>query len=125
MNLSELFADPLARQPVPNVESFLSLRIGTFIDCNEEDVEVVRIRLWHSGHSSALVSDFHSADQVLANWDKCFGDCRIVFEVLYDDGKVIKGEHEFFRKGRRKCLFATWVQRVLRDEHLEQAPSAV
>lgn len=117
MDLSEIFADSPVRQPVPDIESFLSLYIESSSECDDEDAEVVRVRLWHGRNSSAVVSDFGSADRVLANWDKCFGDSRVMFEVSYDDGVVIKGEHEFFRKGRRKCLFATWVQRIVRGGH--------
>jgi len=114
MALSEIFADSPVRQPVPDLESFLNLYIDTSCECGDEDAEVVRVRLWHGKNSSAVVSDFGSADRVLASWDKCFGACPVMFEVLYDDGAVIKGEHEFFRKGRRKCLFATWVGRIVR-----------
>lgn len=79
-----------------------------------DEAEVVRIRLWNSRSGCALVSEFYCADRVLADWAEGCGGSRVVFEVVYDDGVVVQGAHEFFRKGRRRCLFATHVQRILR-----------
>jgi hypothetical protein len=85
--------------------------------------EVIRIRLWNTHKGCALVSEFHGADQVLASWAEGFGASPVVFEVVFDDGLVVQGAHEFFRKGRRKCLFATHVQRILRCEARPPMPA--
>jgi hypothetical protein len=112
MNPSMPFpAPPGAAIPAP-----ASLRAGHDTDPDDEAAEVVRIRLWNSLNGCAMVSEFYSADRVLASWAERSGGSPIVFEVVFDDGLVVQGAHEFFRKGRRKCLFATHVQRILRRE---------
>jgi len=83
-------------------------------DVDVDAAEVIRIRLWNSRNGCALVSECQGADRVLASWAERCGAGPVVFEVVFDDGLVVQGAHEFFRKGRRKCLFATHVQRILR-----------
>lgn len=72
-------------------------------DVDVDAAEVIRIRLWNSRNGCAL-----------ASWAERCGAGPVVFEVVFDDGLVVQGAHEFFRKGRRKCLFAIHVQRILR-----------
>lgn len=93
-------------------------------DFDADAAEVIRIRLWNTRNGCAMVSEFHGADRVLAGWAERFGASPVVFEVVFDDGVVVQGAHEFFRKGRRKCLFATHVQRILRREAGPPAPAS-
>lgn len=82
---------------------------------SDEGIDVLRIRLWNPQNATALLSEFHSADRVLARWAGQ-PDCNPVgFEVTFIDGHVVQGCHEFFRKGKRKCLFGTHLRRLLQD----------
>lgn len=86
-------------------------------DHDGHGADVIRIRLWNGRSGCALVSEFYSADRVLAGWSERLGAGAVTFEVVFDDGLVVQGAHDFFRKGRRTCLFATHVQRILRRRH--------
>lgn len=77
------------------------------------DSEVIRIRLWNALRGSAVVSEAQCADRVLDGWAAHCGCSSVMFEVTFDDGLVLQGAYDFFRKGRRKCRFATHLQRTL------------
>jgi len=81
-------------------------------DANEQ-IEVMRIRLWIPSSASALLGEFYSADRVLARWGSDQGGSPVGFEVTFHDGYVVRGSHAFFRKGKRRCLLATHVRRLL------------
>jgi hypothetical protein len=79
----------------------------------DEQSEVLRIRLWNPQRATALLAEFHAADRVLASWAGR-ADCgRVDFEVTFTGGQILRGRHEFFRRGKRKCLFATHVRKLL------------
>jgi hypothetical protein len=83
------------------------------MDACDEQFEVIRIRLWNAQRTTAVLSECHSADSVLACWAGR-GECGLVgFEVTFLDGLVVRGRHEFFRAGKRRCLFATCMRRLL------------
>lgn len=79
----------------------------------EEPIDVLQIRLWNTKNAMAMLREFHSAERVLANWGSAAASSPITFEVTFADGHVLRGSHEFFRKGKRKCLFTTHVRRLL------------
>jgi hypothetical protein len=85
------------------------------MDAIEEDeqIDIRRIRLWNALHATALLAECHAADRVLAQWAD-WPDCNpIGFEVTFIDGQTVRGCHEFFRRGKRKCLFGTHVRKLL------------
>jgi hypothetical protein len=86
----------------------------------DEQTDVLRIRLWNPQRATALLAEFHAADRVLESWaDR--PDCNPVdFEVTFIDGHILRGCHEFFRRGKRKCLFSTHVRKLL---HRAGAPA--
>ena len=78
----------------------------------QEQIEVMRIRLWNARSATALLCEFHSADRVLERWALHPGAHPVGFEVTFVDGYVVSGSHEFFRKGKRRCLLGTHVRRM-------------
>jgi len=86
---------------------------GIAAPCTDEQIDVMRIRLWTSSSASALLGEFYSADRVLARWGSEPACSPVGFEVTFHDGYVVRGSHEFFRKGKRRCLLATHVRRML------------
>lgn len=78
-----------------------------------EQVEVMRIRLRNPASATALLGEFQSADRVLARWGSLMDGSPVDFEVTFHDGYVVRGSHAFFRKGKRRCLLATHVRRML------------
>lgn len=83
------------------------------IDDADEQIEVMRIRLWNPSSATALLGEFYSADRVLARWGSLHDASPVGFEVTFHDGYVVRGSHAFFRKGKRRCLLATHVRRLL------------
>jgi hypothetical protein len=79
----------------------------------DEPIEVARIRLWNPSSATALLGEFYSADRVLARWGSLHDGRPVGFEVTFHDGYVVSGSHAFFRKGKRRCLLATHVRRLL------------
>ena len=80
----------------------------------DEQIDVLRIRLWNGRQASAVLSDLHGAERVLANWALDSGCGAVRFEVTFVDAYVLEGCHEFFRKGKRKCTFATHLRRMMK-----------
>ena len=75
--------------------------------------DILRIRLWNPQHATALLAECYAADQVLARW-AARPDCNPVgFEVTFIDGHTLRGCHEFFQRGKRKCLFGTHVRKLM------------
>jgi hypothetical protein len=79
----------------------------------DEAVDVEQIRLWNARNAMALLREFRCADRVLANWGSASMPGQVSFEVRFTDGHVVRGSHEFFRNGRRRCLLTTHVRRLL------------
>lgn len=79
----------------------------------DEEIDVLRIRLWNSQNATAVLSDFHSAARVLAAWAQCGGSGGVRFEVSFVDGYVLDGCHEFFKKGKRRCSFSAHLRRMM------------
>lgn len=84
-------------------------------DSADEQIDVVRIRLSTPAHTTALLSEYRSADRVLASW-ACNQDCNPVdFEITYFDGYVMRGCYEFFKRGKLRRSFSAHVRRLLRQ----------
>jgi hypothetical protein len=81
----------------------------------DEPVDVVRIRLWNPKNVTALLSEFHSVDRVLESWARQPDCSPVEFQVTFVDGYVVQGCHEFFLRGKRKCLFSTHLKRILQN----------
>jgi len=90
------------------------------MDIIDEDAqaEVLRIRLWNPQHATALMAEYHAADRVLAAWAGRPECDPVGFEVTFCDGHIVRGEHRFFHRGKRRCLFATHVRKLLLDAPL-------
>lgn len=83
------------------------------MDAKDEQPDVLRIRLFNDQRATAMLGEFYSADCVLAGW-AARGDASMVgFEVTFLDGLVVRGRHEFYRGGKRRCLFANYVRQLL------------
>lgn len=81
----------------------------------DEQVDVDQIRLWNAANAMALLREFHCADRVLASWGSTSGRGQVSFEIRFIDGHVLRGSHEFFRNGQRRCRLTTHVRRLLSD----------
>lgn len=79
----------------------------------QEQIDVAQIRLWNARNAMALLAEFQCAERVLAKWGSASVPDRVSFEIRFADGLVLRGSHEFFRNGRRRCLLATHVRRLL------------
>jgi hypothetical protein len=79
----------------------------------DEHIDVLRIRLWNPTRATVLISEFQSADRVLARWGLHADRDHVGFEIVFADGTVVSGSHEFFRNGKRRCLFSTHVRRLM------------
>jgi hypothetical protein len=79
----------------------------------DDRYDVEQIRLWNARNAMALLAEFQCAERVLANWGSTSVPSRVSFEIRFADGHVLRGSHEFFRNGRRRCLLATHVRRLL------------
>lgn len=90
--------------------------------CDDEPIEVVRIRLSNRGRATALLTEFHSADRVLASWAAIPGFGPVDFEITFFDGHVmrgcyecaVKGKGQGKGKGKAPPSFSTHVRRLLR-----------
>jgi len=81
----------------------------------DEQVDVEQIRLWNAANAMALLSEFHCADRVLADWGSASKRGQVSFEIRFADGHVLRGSHEFFRNGRRRCLLTTHVRSLMSE----------
>jgi hypothetical protein len=80
----------------------------------DEQIDVLRIRLWNARKVTAVLSDFYSTERVLAKWALDSGCSAVRFEVTFVDAYVLQGCHEFFRKGKRTCTFSTHLRRMMK-----------
>lgn len=80
----------------------------------DEQIDVLRIRLWNARQATAVLSDFYSTERVLAKWALEGGCSMVRFEVSFVDAYVLQGCHEFFHKGKRKCTFSTHLRRMMK-----------
>lgn len=76
--------------------------------------ELLRIRLWNRQRATAMLAEWDAADRVLARWAGRAECDPVGFEVIFTDGHIVRGIHEFFYQGKRTCLFSTHVRRLLR-----------
>ena len=79
----------------------------------DEQIDVEQIRLWNTRNAMALLRGFYCAERVLAKWGSAADPSRVSFEIGFVDGHVVRGSHEFFRNGRRRCRLATHVRHLL------------
>lgn len=80
----------------------------------DEQIDVLRIRLWNASKATAVLSDFHGTERVLADWALDSGGGAVRFEVSFVDAYVLQGCHEFFSKGKRRCTFSTHLRRMMK-----------
>ena len=85
----------------------------------DEPIDVAQIRLWNARNAMALLAEFQCAERVLAKWGSASVPDRVSFEIRFADGLVLRGSHEFFRNGRRRCLLATHVRRLLSQPEVQ------
>lgn len=78
----------------------------------DEQIDVVRIRLWNSANATAVLSDFNATERVITRWGQGSDSGAVRYEVTFVDGYVLSGSHEFFVKGKRKCTFCTHLRRL-------------
>lgn len=100
------------------------IRPSASTPCMDEQVDVEQIRLWNAANAMALLSEFHCADRVLSDWGSASGRGQVSFEIRFIDGHVLRGSHEFFRNGRRRCLLTTHVRRLLSEADAGPEPGA-
>jgi acid phosphatase class B len=79
----------------------------------DDRYDVEQIRLWNARNAMALLAEFQCAERVLAKWGSTSVPSQVSFEIRFVDGHVLRGSHEFFRNGRRRCLLATHVRRLM------------
>jgi hypothetical protein len=89
-----------------------------------EQIDVEQIRLWNARNAMALLSEFQCADRVLAKWGSASVPGQVSFEIRFTDGHVVRGSHEFFRNGRRRCMLATHVRRLMSQSESDTDPEA-
>jgi len=84
-----------------------------------EPIDVVRIRLSMPASATALISEYRSADQVLAQWACRAGGGAagntVDYEITFFDGYVMRGCYPFFRRGKLKRSFSSHVRALLRQ----------
>jgi len=85
---------------------------------DDEQAEVLSIRLWNPQRATALLAEFHAADRVLAAWAGRPECDPVSFEVTFRGGHTVRGVHRFFHRGKRRCLFATHVRKLLQGAAL-------
>jgi hypothetical protein len=78
----------------------------------DEPIEVARIRLQDWINATVVLSDFRSADRVLACWSAIRPRGQVAFEVTFADGQVACGCYAFGKR-RERCSLGTHVRRVL------------
>jgi hypothetical protein len=78
----------------------------------DEPIEVARIRLQDRINATVVLSDFRSADRVLACWANTRPRGQVAFEVTYADGQVACGCYAFGKR-RERCSLGGHVRRVL------------
>ena len=81
---------------------------------SDELIDVVRIRLSNPARATALLSEFWSADRVLALWAAQPGCKQVHFEVTFFDGFVVRGSYAHFKNGKRSKPFCSHVRNLLR-----------
>lgn len=82
---------------------------------DDEQIDVLRIRLWNSMKATAVLSDFYSTDRVLANWAQTSCCSGVRYEVSFVDGFVVKGYHVFFNRGKRQSTFSAHLRRRMAE----------
>lgn len=86
------------------------------------DGDVVRIRLQRCAKSTVMVSEFRSADRVLADWARESGCDCIDFEVKFFDGCILRGCYAIAPKAKSRQAFSKHI-RHLHDASRTPAPS--
>jgi hypothetical protein len=87
---------------------------------DSEPVDVVRIRLSMPTNATALLSEYRSADKVLAQWAcQCERDMdvdTVDYEITFFDGYVMRGCYSFFRRGKLKRSFSSHIRALMRQD---------
>jgi hypothetical protein len=78
----------------------------------DEPIDVARIRLQNRNDATVVLSDFRSAERVLACWANMRPNGQVVFEVTFVDGQVACGCYAFGKR-RGRCSLGAHVRRVL------------
>jgi hypothetical protein len=90
------------------------------IDADSEPVDVVRIRLSTLTNATALLSEYRSADKVLARWasqaEHDTGMDTVDYEITFFDGYVMRGCYPFFRRGKLTRSFSSHIRALMRQD---------
>jgi hypothetical protein len=89
-----------------------------------EPIDVRRIRLTQAAGACAVVSEFRTADQVLARWidrERSSKARQFAFEITFVDGYTLCGCYEFWRGARRRPSLTRFVRTIF---HAMAAPGA-
>lgn len=78
----------------------------------DEPIEVARIRLQNRIDAMVVLSDFRSADRVLACWATARPRGQVAFEVTFADGKVACGCYALGKR-RERCSLGAHVRQIL------------
>jgi hypothetical protein len=78
----------------------------------DEPIEVVRIRLQNRIDAMVVLSDFRSANRVLACWASARPRGQVAFEVTFADGQVACGCYAYGKRRERRS-FGAHVHQVL------------
>jgi hypothetical protein len=83
-----------------------------FCDAPEELIDIVRIKLVHA-EGSAVVSDWHAADLLLARWtaDRRH-ECKLGFELLFRDGNSLFGNYVYNPSKKARPVLSKYIKRV-------------
>ena len=94
-----------------------------------EAIDVARIRLIQTAGTSAVVSEFRTADRVLDRW---VGRGRqgeahraFRFEITFVDGYTFCGCYEFWRAARRRPSLTLFVRRQFSQGGMDLARYAI
>jgi hypothetical protein len=82
-----------------------------------EPIDVVRIRLCGAAGATAVVSEFRSANRILAAWAaQARSDCRVDYEVTFFDGLRLAGGWPLVRKGKPHASLSRVIRRLFKEQ---------
>lgn len=80
----------------------------------DEKIEAVRIRLHGAAQTMAVLSEFRTADRLLASWlDRSNGAASVDFQVTFCDGFVFCGCYRHRKRKRNRPALSAFVRSSL------------
>jgi hypothetical protein len=78
----------------------------------DEKVSVRSIRVMHRRlRATAVVGSFFAVDKLLLEWSvRCNGVLDCEFEIMYQDGRTLRGNYRFRRKGASRPALMQFVR---------------